>query len=236
MAIKKYSYKKQKDIKISSHISVKEMASKRYNTLYSDIVKVDLVLIDMVEELIDKLNATKVIITSGYRTKDHDKVVGGNGKGSHTTGQAIDCCFYDKFNNVISAKYVCCVAQDLGFKGIANISKGYQYVHLDNKNRIYKGDEIYSTNTVTKDFYKYFGINKITMYNKLGIEQYYPMYRGKSNKVDTVLKSIGVDKEFYGSYSKRKYIAKVNGINYYIGSAEQNLKIISLAKQGKLKR
>jgi hypothetical protein len=44
------------------------------------------------------------------------------------------------------------------------------------------------------------------------------------------LKSIGVD----SSKSNRKKIAKANGISNYTGSASQNTKLLSLAKQGKL--
>jgi N-acetylmuramoyl-L-alanine amidase CwlA len=44
------------------------------------------------------------------------------------------------------------------------------------------------------------------------------------------LKSIGVD----SSKSNRKKIAKANGISNYTGTASQNTKLLSLAKQGKL--
>lgn len=46
------------------------------------------------------------------------------------------------------------------------------------------------------------------------------------------LKSIGVD----SSMSNRKKIAAANGISNYTGTAEQNTKLLSLAKQGKLKK
>ena len=46
------------------------------------------------------------------------------------------------------------------------------------------------------------------------------------------LKSIGVD----SSFANRKKIAKANGISNYEGSASQNNKLCSLAKQGKLKK
>ena len=46
------------------------------------------------------------------------------------------------------------------------------------------------------------------------------------------LKSIGVD----SSISNRKKIAAANGISNYTGTAEQNTKLLSLAKQGKLKK
>lgn len=46
------------------------------------------------------------------------------------------------------------------------------------------------------------------------------------------LKSIGVD----SSFANRKKIAKANGISNYEGTASQNTKLLSLAKQGKLKK
>jgi hypothetical protein len=63
---------------------------------------------------------------------------------------------------------------------------------------------------------------------------YYNLYNGKSLLVDTVFKAIGVDSSMRGSYKKRMPIAKANGISDYKGKAEQNLKLISLAKKGKL--
>ena len=65
---------------------------------------------------------------------------------------------------------------------------------------------------------------------------YYPKYTGSSTIVDIVLKSIGVESKYIGSWTCRKPIATKNGISNYSGTMEQNLKLISLAKSGKLKR
>ena len=65
---------------------------------------------------------------------------------------------------------------------------------------------------------------------------YYPKYTGNSYGVDTVFKAIGVPEKFRGSWSKRKPVASVNGISGYKGTQTQNNKLISLAKQGKLKK
>lgn len=53
---------------------------------------------------------------------------------------------------------VCCKAQDIGFRGIANITAAYIYTHVDvrDKGKWY-GDEVHGNSTVTDDFYKYFG-------------------------------------------------------------------------------
>ena len=65
---------------------------------------------------------------------------------------------------------------------------------------------------------------------------YYSKYTGTSTSVDIVLKSIGVESKYIGSWTCRKPIATNNGMLNYIGTIEQNLKLISLAKSGKLRR
>lgn len=65
---------------------------------------------------------------------------------------------------------------------------------------------------------------------------YYKKYTGNSNVLDTILKAIGVPTAHYGSWKKRKTLATKNGISGYVGSAAQNIKLINLAKQGKLKK
>lgn len=59
---------------------------------------------------------------------------------------------------------------------------------------------------------------------------YYPAF--SSSSIVDGLKSIGVD----SSMSNRKKIAAANGISGYSGTAAQNTKLCSLAKQGKLKK
>lgn len=118
-------------------------------------------LVSRLEQLYSSLGCSKIIVNSGYRCTAHDKTVGGNGVGQHTKGTAADVVCYDKSGSVISAKTVCCKAQDLDFGGIANISAKYQAVHLDVRTGSrYYGDETKGTNTVTSDFYSYFGIAK----------------------------------------------------------------------------
>lgn len=66
--------------------------------------------------------------------------------------------------------------------------------------------------------------------------EYYPAYTGTSSSLDTILKAIGVPAQYRGNYSKRQPIAEANGIANYKGTSEQNIKLKSLAKQGKLKK
>ncbi len=239
MSIKKYSYKKQGNVNCSSHTKVREMASIGGGKLYSDTVLVDTRLMEMTERLFCKLRCSKYMISSGYRSPTHDKAVGGNGKGYHTKGKALDACFYDSEGKVIPAQIVCCVADDLGFGGIANISSNRRFVHLDVRSgKKYRGDETKGTNSVTDDFYSYFGVSKadIAKYTGEKITEYYKKYSGSSEKVDTVLRAIGVPKSYIGSWKRRKPLASKNGIKGYIGLATQNRKIISLSIKGRLKK
>lgn len=65
---------------------------------------------------------------------------------------------------------------------------------------------------------------------------YYKKYVGSNNSLDSILKKIGVESRYIGSWSSRKPLAEKNGIYNYIGSVTDNLKLIELAKKGKLKR
>lgn len=65
---------------------------------------------------------------------------------------------------------------------------------------------------------------------------YYKKYVGSNNSLDAILKNIGVESKYIGSWSSRKPLAEKNGIDNYIGSMSDNLKLIELAKSGKLKR
>lgn len=70
--------------------------------------------------------------------------------------------------------------------------------------------------------------------------KYYPQYTGDSPKVDEVLSAIGANSDYdmvqTKAYQRRKPIAAANGIKNYTGTATQNMKIIKLAKDGKLRR
>lgn len=148
---------------LSQHFKVYEFASVSptpYNVsrVYSDEVKICTELVDKLELLINRLQAGTASISSGYRTTVHDKAVGGNGYGQHVLGRAVDVLFTDKSNRIIDNRIVSCVAQDLGFRGIARIDT-YGYIHLDiRKSGTYFGDETKGTNTVTGDFRKYYKI------------------------------------------------------------------------------
>lgn len=74
------------------------------------------------------------------------------------------------------------------------------------------------------------------LFLKCSTLNFYPTYNGASNDIDVVLSSIGVKSSFYGNYKKRIPLAKVNGIKNYTGNLTDNMKLLSLAKNGKLKK
>ena len=165
MAIISYSYKNDGEKFLSEHFQVKEFGNGK---LYSDVILIDNELINKLETLFSKLNASKCIISSGYRTKECDIAVGGSGVGQHVNGKASDCIFYDENGNIIPSKIVICVAFDLGiFNGIANIDGNY--THLDNRQgSTYRGDEPRGNSSYWTNPYDYFGVSKdeVRIYTK----------------------------------------------------------------------
>ena len=154
--IKTYPY--CDDMQLSPHFNVQEFrckCGKAHDILVAEE------LVDKLEILFSKLNCSKIILTSGHRCSMQDRSVGGSGTGQHVNGNAADICCYGQDGQPISSKIVCCTAQDIGFGGIANITKEYIYTHVDVRtSNIWYGDETVNNNTVTKDFYQYFGISK----------------------------------------------------------------------------
>ena len=149
------TYKYSDTTQLSPHFNISEFrckCGKEHETLN------DPELIEKLEKLFSALNCSKIIVTSGYRCTTHDKNVGGSGTGQHTLGNAPDICCYGQDGQPISSKVVCCKAQDIGFTGIANITAAYIYTHVDVRtDSKWYGDEVHGNNTVTDDFYKYFG-------------------------------------------------------------------------------
>lgn len=76
----------------------------------------------------------------------------------------------------------------------------------------------------------------VTVQTEPIVSPYYPKYKGTSTSVDKVLKAIGVPERYTGNYKNRHPLAQAQGIKNYTGTVKQNLQIISLAKEGKLKK
>lgn len=79
-------------------------------------------------------------------------------------------------------------------------------------------------------------IRERELFLKCSTSNFYPKYNGASKDIDIVLSSIGVKSSFYGNYKKRIPLANVNGIKNYTGSLSDNIKLLSLAKSGNLKK
>ena len=156
--VNKLEYKYGNKTQLTAHFNAKEFQCKCGKS-HSFLIDND--LLEKLEQLRDVLDCSKIIVNSGYRCSEHDKAVGGNGVGQHTKGTAADIVCYNQSGEIISSKFVCCAAQDLGFTGIANIDDSYTATHVDvRKNGWWYGNEVHGTGTVTNDFYKYFGFSK----------------------------------------------------------------------------
>lgn len=79
-------------------------------------------------------------------------------------------------------------------------------------------------------------IRERELFLKCSTSNFYPKYNGASKDIDVVLSSIGVNSNFYGNYKKRIPLAEVNGVRNYTGSMSDNIKLLSLAKSGNLKK
>ena len=154
MAVKIYSYTDK--TQLTKNFNVQEFKCKCGR---NHDIKISEELVNKLQEMTDLVGADYTIISSGHRCSTHDKNVGGSGVGPHIDGYAADCKFV-KNGKPISTKLLSCVAQDMGFMGIANITTDYTWIHLDVKNRVYKGNEIINYHTLTSDFYKYYNITK----------------------------------------------------------------------------
>lgn len=182
------SYRFDDAIQLTEHFNSAEFRcqhSSRHDYLIDDE------LVYKLEELFTKIPelfgviVSKIIVTSGYRCGTHDLEVGGYGSGPHVEGYGADICVYDDSEKPVDSRLVCCAAQELGFRGIANITSAYIYTHLDTKDRktasgkSYKwyGNEVHGNGTVTDDFWTYFGLTKKT---------------GKSNAETVELRGIDV--------------------------------------------
>lgn len=156
MKVKKYAYNSKEQLTKNTNVS--ELKCKGKGHKHDILVDVD--FINQIQAFMDHEGYTKVIYISGHRCKDHNVAVGGSKNSLHMDGTGADVKFYDKNGKLVTAKIVCCKAQDFGFRGIGYINT--YNVHLNGGNRsVYRGDERYGYgNNVGGDFYKYFGIEK----------------------------------------------------------------------------
>lgn len=157
------NYKYNDKTQLAEHFNVQEFRCKCGGA--HDIL-VNQELPAKLEKLHKALHCSKIIINSGHRCSAHDRAVGGSGSGQHVSGNAADIVCFDKDGNRIDSRKVSCAAQDIGFKGIANIDKQYNATHVDARpSGSWLGDEVVTTAySVTDDFYKYYKLSKSDVY------------------------------------------------------------------------
>lgn len=157
------NYKYNDKTQLAEHFNVQEFRCKCGGT--HDIL-VNQELPAKLEKLHKALHCSKIIVNSGHRCSVHDHAVGGSGSGQHVSGNAADIVCFDKDGNRIDSRKVSCAAQDIGFKGIANIDSSYTATHVDVRPAgTWLGDEVVTTAySVTDDFYKYYSLSKSDVY------------------------------------------------------------------------
>ncbi|MDE6678063.1 MAG: hypothetical protein K2K02_03385 [Ruminococcus sp.] len=137
------NYKYNYNSMLTEHFNISEFRCKCGGT-HDTILNLELP--EKLEKLFKALNCSAIVINSGYRCSSHDKTVGGSGIGHHVDGNASDIVCYDQSGKIISSKKVSCVAQDVGFGGIANIDSSYTATHVDVRtSNFWKGNEIVTT-------------------------------------------------------------------------------------------
>ena len=195
---KHYAYNDK--TQLSKHFNVQEFKCKCGKQ--HDIV-INTRLVAGLEKLFEKFNCSMIIVNSGYRCPEYDIKMNGFA-GKHSVGDAADVVFYDKNKAVISTKKISCAAQDMEgiFGGIANTNKTYTEIHLDvRQGHRWLGNEIVSNNTVTNDFYSYYGLSKENAYSKTA-----PVVGAKINLNNTNL---------YASSNTSNVARKLSG-DYYV--------------------
>lgn len=158
MSVKKYSFKKDGETKLSPHFKVREFRCKDG----TDKILIESGLIEFLEKVYAHFDCSKINITSGYRTSKHDKAVGGRGAGSHVKGKAVDFVAYDKNGYAIPSKEVALYLEDLGVRGIGyrcGGSTNATHMDINYRTRKWYGDEKKSmTASIGATFYRYLGV------------------------------------------------------------------------------
>ena len=149
--VKVYSLKKDGTTKLSAHFRVREFAEDG-----TDEVKVDEELVEQLEALHSRLQCSKIIITSGYRTDSTTS--------QHAKGKAADVNCWHMANGKevrYQGKEILLAAEDVGFRGIGWIpgsAKSRAAVHLDTRANAYRFDEADGNRSIGDSWYTYFGL------------------------------------------------------------------------------
>lgn len=102
-------------------------------------------LVERLEKLYRKMNASKIIVNSGYRCPEHSVSVGGYANDAHTMGIAADVTVYKQDGTPYNVETVAFYANLLSFGGIGLMNGNS--IHLDVRdegcyvNNFWHGDE-----------------------------------------------------------------------------------------------
>lgn len=93
----------------------------------SHLVKIDPLLIELLQKLRDKLGKP-ITVTSGYRTPEYNRKIGGSPNSQHLLGKAADIKVAG-----VSPREVAQLAIKIGFRGIGVYKT---FVHVDVRDRL----------------------------------------------------------------------------------------------------
>ena len=122
--IKTYSLKQDGNKKITNNFAIREFASKDG----SDTILIDVKLAELLQNIREHFGKP-VIINSAYRSKEHNKKVGGASNSYHLYGQAADIQIKG-----VSPREIAKYAESLGVKGIGLYGT---FVHVDTRTTKY---------------------------------------------------------------------------------------------------
>ncbi len=153
--LKTYSLKRDGNTRLSAHFQVKEFKCKDG----SDKIIVNMDLINLLEQLYDKLGAGAINITSGYRSPSHSVKVGGYATDQHTKGNAADITAKKKDGTPFSSKDVTLALEDLNHAGGIGLINKNGSVHLDVRGKKCWFDET-NGEKIVQSWYAYWGVAK----------------------------------------------------------------------------
>lgn len=204
--IKTYSYKKDKNKKVSKHFTVGEFRAHWNGVLQTDKVIINSDLVNKLEKFFT-YGIDTIIIVDGNRTYECSVKLKGGGYDAHTRGLAVDICAY-KDGKLVSPKHLACLAQLIGFTGIGIMETS---LHIDVRtkatynNGYWHGDETDKSkgNTDIPDFFKYANTTKAKLFGEL---EYYneALFKIKANKKAKIYKEPKSSAKIKKTYAKNK--------------------------------
>lgn len=121
-------------------------------------------------------------------------------------------------------------------KGVSSALLETCFIDNENDIKLYNSKKQEVFNAIANGIIEGFGLKKTNtpkpaQPSKPQVD-YFKKYNGNSNSLVDALKAVGAS----STYKYREKIAKANGVRNYEGAASQNLTLLELLKQGKLKK